>query len=463
MNVRELVRGVLESKQGSKRFVACSGALGNAAMAKDRVLAKEATQVMFQQIVEPWSDSFDPPLVDRYVRFMSEVVLARRSPIAAKLAELGFSRPEQLRERYQRVCKKGRIGLPVGIDDRDIKKAIVISRVTLGADVSVSSVFLNAAHHTFRLADIEFVGPKKNAFLLANGHAVGRRLVSYSRSGLLAHRLRAWLRLRQALEESVNGLEPGQWFVIDPDSRFTQLGLLPVTDDECYGFFGSRDRSRDVDGPLASLAAEAWQVGCYDPSLFEPSVVVQHAGRAKGLYLCAGRAKLIAALSLGVGGRQSKGLGSDFEKALLALLRRLDFQIVLDYGAGKEERLAVEGLVASFPGSVAHLATVRDPRAREADLVTIRGTLGALAGWLHAADVFIGYDSAAVHVAATRQKPIIEVFAGAPTELFRKRWTPSGSDSVRVIPADGQGDGPRVLARIEQELVRIREEQGLRE
>ena len=71
------------------------------------------------------------------------------------------------------------------------------------------------------------------------------------------------------------------------------------------------------------------------------------------------------------------------------------------------------------------------------------------------ASVFIGYDSAAVHVAASRRTPIVEVFAGAPNEVFRNRWTPYGSDKVRVIPASGPGDGPAVLAHIERELVMI--------
>ena len=438
-------------------------------MAEDRVLAKEATQLMFQRIVEPWSDSFEPALVDSYVQFMSEVVLARRSPIAAKLAELGYFRAEQLRDRYDAVCKDKSIYFPYEEGDEDeeedvVEKAIVISRVTLGADVAVSSVFLRAAHLSFSDAEIEFIGPEKNALLLGNGHAVGRRVVSYSRSALLADRLRAWLRLRKAVARSVEGLRPGEWFVIDTDSRFTQLGLLPVTDDNYYGFFPSRAYPQDDERPLASLAAGAWRVGTgwHPPERFSPFVFARDTGHtmAGDLSRGPGAFKLRAAVSLGVGGRETKRLGGEFESALLELLRKLDFQILLDYGAGELEARNVDGLVAGFSGSAIHMAARHGRRSTSADLVTIRGSLGTLAGWVRAADVFIGYDSAAAHVAASRHVRVVEVFAGAPNEVFRMRWTPFGSDWVRVIPADGPADAPSVLARIEKELIEVREERG---
>ncbi len=53
MDLRELVRGVVESEPGSDRFSACSEALANAAMANDRALAAEATQMIFRRIVKP--------------------------------------------------------------------------------------------------------------------------------------------------------------------------------------------------------------------------------------------------------------------------------------------------------------------------------------------------------------------------------------------------------------------------
>ena len=57
--------------------------------------------------------------------------------------------------------------------------------------------------------------------------------VVYGRSSLLRERLLAALELQTIVDE------PGT-LVIDPDSRLTQLGLIPICDDARYFFFESR-------------------------------------------------------------------------------------------------------------------------------------------------------------------------------------------------------------------------------
>lgn len=125
MDIPALTRGVLESAPGSDKFVDCTRALAEAALARDRGLAREATRAIFSDIVEPWSDSFEPDLVDSYVYFMSEVVYAPRSPIAAALRRLGYADPIQLRERYQRI----RGGLTsIFLHTERVKRVVVLSR-----------------------------------------------------------------------------------------------------------------------------------------------------------------------------------------------------------------------------------------------------------------------------------------------------------------------------------------------
>lgn len=104
---------------------------------------------------------------------------------------MGYSRPEQLRERYGRVCMSKAIRLRGNAGWRSIRKVVLISRVEPGADVAVSSVLLQAAAHVLGDAEIEFAGPKENGYLLVRGRGVTRRQVSYCRSPLLADRLRA--------------------------------------------------------------------------------------------------------------------------------------------------------------------------------------------------------------------------------------------------------------------------------
>ena len=454
MDIPALTRGVLESAPGSDKFVDCTRALAEAALARDRGLAREATRAIFSDIVEPWSDSFEPDLVDSYVYFMSEVVYAPRSPIAAALRRLGYADPIQLRERYQRI----RGGLTsIFLHTERVKRVVVLSRVTLGADVAVTSVFIRGASHCFLNSSVDFIAPRKNAYLLGNGRMIKRTLVTYSRSALLADRLKSWVRVRALVQKSIAGLEPGEWVVIDPDSRLTQLGLLPVADDRHYQFFESRSIAPDVSAPLGELASDAWWLGWVPEQFCLPYVLLRSGDQRRGQCLRMSARKLLAAVSFGVGGRASKRLGGEFEDALLELLRRLGYRIVLDYGAGDDEARIVDRRVAAFCGSKSRVRVVRDAQTCKADLMTCRGSLSSFAGWMNSADVFLGYDSASAHVAAARFVPVVQVFAGAPSERFRQRWTPFGAGDVCVVPATGPEVGQEVLARVERELVAIKQ------
>ena len=124
-----------------------------------------------------------------------------------------------------------------------VQNVFVLSRVTLGADVAVTSVVLDAAKKRFPEASICFAGPEKNWELFAADPMLEHLPLAYGRDGTLAERLAAWPALRDAVNTPAS-------LVIDPDSRLTQLGLLPVCAEEDYFFFESRSYG---DGSEASL------------------------------------------------------------------------------------------------------------------------------------------------------------------------------------------------------------------
>ncbi len=450
MHVAELATGVLESEPRSGEWVACTRALAEAAFSPSRKLAQESTQAIFTRIVEPWADQFDPALCERYMEFMSEVLYAPNSPVAPLLADLGYPTPGRLRDRYRRVCQDNMRA----VRDRDkVKKVVVLSRVTLGADIAVTSTVMMAAYQAFRDADIDFVGPRKNAALFTETpHVEGRYAVSYSRGAVLASRLATWAKVRARVQACVKGLRPGEWIVIDPDSRLTQLGLLPVVDDEHYRFFESRSYAEDDPAPLGRLTAD-WCCGVMlDVSLEHtfPSPELHSWESSRGNFFRLGSRALAASVSFGVGGKESKRLGGWFEDALLELLRRRRYRIVLDYGAGEEEARLIDERIRAFSGSVAPIK-----EQVIADLMTWKGNLPGFGGLTQCTQVYIGYDSAAAHLASALHVPVIEVFTGAASERMRQRWTPAGPGPVHVIPADGPQDGPAVLAKIEERLVEI--------
>ena len=157
--------------------------------------------------MERLGDLFEPRLCDVYARLFSEL-------IARVYAEL-IPRTRRVTGSTGRWPAANRV--------------YVLSRITLGADVAVTSVLLDAAKRRYPSAEIVFVGPRKNYELFEADPRIAHRDVPYARGGSLRDRLRA----SEAL-----------WFddgiVIDPDSRLTQLGLICVCPDDRYCFFESR-------------------------------------------------------------------------------------------------------------------------------------------------------------------------------------------------------------------------------
>ena len=167
----------------------------------------ECSDALFRVVAEGLADRFEPALCDTYAATFAEAIAPGESAA--------------LVERYRRV----RVPRPI---DGEPRTVFVLSRVTLGADVAVTSVILDAAKRRFPEAAIYLVGPRKNWELFAADPRIRHLPVNYRR-GTLRERLAAGPDLRAALAipDSI---------AIDPDSRLTQLGLLPVCPEERYYF-----------------------------------------------------------------------------------------------------------------------------------------------------------------------------------------------------------------------------------
>ena len=441
VRVADLVRGVRENLPGSPGFTSCARCLAEAAFGSEPHLAATATKALFSELVEDWADRFEPALCATYAAFMSEVLCAPGSPAAAPLAVLGYAAPEKLLERYRRISSEG-TGL--GCDRRLVRKVAVLSRVTLGADVAVTRPVMLAAASAFPAAEIEFIGPRKNADLIVTGESVSHRAISYGRTALLADRLRAWTQLRDAVQGSVAGLRPDQYLIVDPDSRLTQLGLLPVSPDSSYQFFESRSEGSEGGSCLGTLATQ-WCSRTWGVDLAHSGRVSMQIPPVAHQCLSDENGRPLAAVSFGVGGRESKRVGDRFENGLLELLRQRGFRIVLDYGLGEEEARVVDRHIAAFAGTVGQLSRNQRGWPSHADLMTWRGSLADFGAWTGAADIYVGYDSAAAHIAAAYATPVIEIFAGAPSERFRHRWAPAGTAPVQILPATGSAEASALL------------------
>ena len=355
-------------------------------------------QSLFGVWVEGLADRFEPALCNVYARLFSQAI-AHAVPGADSAA---------LVTHYERV----RWTRPIAGKPHRI---VVLSRVTLGADVAVTSVILSAAKRRFPHAEIIFAGPRKNYELFAADRHVHHAPIAYRR-GALRDRLAVWDDLKKLLAAPDTA-------VLDPDSRLTQLGLLPVCPEERYHLFESRAYGGDGNQSLPELAA-AWAAETLGVTGARPYVA---------LGCLPPRAPYIA-VSLGVGENAAKRLADPFEEELLRLLGTTGMPICIDRGAGGEESERV----------------TRAAQRSGAQASYWEGSFAGFAAIIAGSKLYVGYDSAGQHVAAASGVPLISIFSGFPVPRMFERWRPVGNH-CKVIRVDRPGPA-ETLQAVEQTL-----------
>jgi hypothetical protein len=349
-----------------------------------RELIEEPCQrALFGILAEGLGDRFEPALCDVYARLFAQAI------------------PGADAERYRRVRRpRGIAGEP--------RRVFVLSRITLGADIAVTSVLMDAAKQRFPNADIVFVGPPKNFELFAGDSRLTHAPLDYQRGAIE----NVWRQLRGIVDD----------VVIDPDSRLTQLGLLPVGDEDRYHLFESRGYGGASDGTLSELAA-AWAEETFGIVGANPYV----AYRGAGLPACAAH----IAVSLGVGENPAKRIPDPFEEQLLTLLSTRGLRMVVDRGAGGDEAARVARAVERSGAPVQYWD----------------GSFAGFARFIATSKLYVGYDSAGQHAAAALGVPLICIFAGFPVPRMFERWRPKGT----VIRVDNP-DPAEVIERVRRTL-----------
>ena len=269
----------------------------------------------------------------------------------------------------------------------------------------------------FPKAEILFAGPHKNYELFAGDPKIHHAPVAYKRGGL-RERLAVWDELKELLDAPDS-------IVIDPDSRLTQLGLLPVCAEDRYYFFESRAYGAETTHTLPELAAK-WAAETLGVAAAKPYVQLP-GPRPPAPGPC-------VAVSLGVGENPAKRLPDPFEEELLALLARSGTPLYIDRGAGGEEAERV-ARAAERSGAA---ATFWD------------GSFAGFASIISGARLYVGYDSAGQHVAAACGVPLISIFAGFPAARMFDRWRPTG-DRCHVIRVH-RPDARQALMRVGEAL-----------
>jgi ADP-heptose:LPS heptosyltransferase len=113
-------------------------------------------------------------------------------------------------------------------------------------------------------------------------------------------------------------------------------------------------------------------------------------------------------VSLGVGENPAKRLDDDFERQLLKILAGTGASVLVDKGGSAVERERVERALP--PGAQTH-----------------DGPFAPFAAEISRSKLFVGYDSAAGHVASACGVPLISIAKGFVSERMAARWRPNGT------------------------------------
>ncbi|MBI1358283.1 MAG: hypothetical protein GC160_28445 [Acidobacteria bacterium] len=423
----------LEALRTGERWLEPAEALLQRAASGENSIAEPASRALFGRVVEPLADSFDPSLSPVYREFFGWLLLACRplpgfEPLDDALTAVGIRTVEDLLRRSEAAVAV-RPTLPSG----GPRCIVLPSRVTLGADIAVVSVLIAGLRWRFPQAHVLFAAGSKNLDLFSGASAVDALAAPYPRTGSLRDRLAVWPALLRLLDAELAGVADDELLLVDPDSRMTQLGLLPLRSSGADGVsFDSRAFGGDSDRPLAQLSAD-WLDEVFGPSDVRPLPWTTFQPRRD----CRTPGQPLVAVSFGVGGNASKRVGDPFEAGVLDLLLDRGWRIALDRGFGPAEQTRTEALAE---------------RVRQSGGLVHDGSFRGFGEIVTAADLFVGYDSAFGHLAAAMGVPGVTVFAGAVSPRMLQRWSPFGRGRSTVLPVT-EGDSPdAVLERVRKAL-----------
>ena len=354
------------------------------------------------------------------------------------------------------------------INGENVKNILLLSRVTIGADVAITSIIIKRLTRLFPEARIVLLGGRKLKAIYGANPRIKIKTASYNRRGGLLERLASWQQVLKIVEDELKTTPEDQTILVDPDSRLSQLGVLPLISVDRYYFFDSRsDASLNRRMSMAQLT-NAWldQVTgtsdfCYPRIWLDPTHIQQATQRCTALKNKG--ARRIITVNFGVGGNPRKALGEDFEFQLLnTLLQKPGTLILLDQGSGDAERRHTNALMRAVEKTGSAVDSITFNSGRDVDisggLIGVKTQIGEIAALISQSDEYIGYDSAGQHIAAAVGTPCLTIFAGSNNMRFIRRWSAFGPQPCQIVHVDTLSDPSAI--EVDDIIIRIMNERN---
>ncbi|MFW8601715.1 glycosyltransferase family 9 protein [Desulfobacterota bacterium M19] len=414
--------------------------------AGDDEQADDAVCGIFCGIIEPLCDDFSRAGVEIGNEVMTRIIsFVRQTPQGRELdrllTEREFHRPADIIKRYRNISRPRVLSLE---HRKTVRKVIVLSRVTTGADIAITSVIVHRLRRSLPLAEIVLIGPRHLPSLFPELDNCRTIPFVYKNSGRLFEKMTSWPPLLKIVTMETENDPEDTVLLFDPDSRLTQLGLLPLLDDHSTCYFPSRSwqPGPGESGCLSSLTNQWLNRLLDEKEEIPPYLVLHNEGHGYNTFcqgLKARGCRFIMVMNLGVGNNPCKKISRQFENQLIMkLVREPGTILILDRGHGRKESGQTDAILTMARRNgikTDSLAAAEIPAAApsfNSGILAFDGSIDALGKIICAADCFVGYDSCGQHLAAATGTPAVIIFAGAPSSRFIERWAPATGNNITL-------------------------------
>jgi ADP-heptose:LPS heptosyltransferase len=406
-----------------------------------------AARALFSVIIESLCDDFEDLQTETYNRVMAQIISFCRRLRGAReldrhLQEFQIYTPDDLLAHINKIRRDAkRLSR-----NRDVKKILLLSRVTIGADVAITSIIIQRLAKIFPAAELVLIGGTKLHEIYGGKADLRLCHITYDRKGGLLDRLSSWQAVLNAIDRELAGCPLENTILIDPDSRLSQLGVLPMIDLDHYFFFDSRSAVSFSDNLSMAQLTNSWLDRITGETNFCHSRVwpaasnLENAARMSAGLKRNGARKVIA-LNFGVGGNPRKRVGARLELQLvLNLLQEPGTVILLDKGLGDEEVQGANALLGQVKTNGHAVRNAVFGKDLDSDpnqgVIGLQTRIGEIAAIIANSDEYIGYDSACQHIAAALETPCLTIFAGSNNMRFIRRWSAFGPNTSKIVHVD---------------------------
>ncbi len=406
-----------------------------------------ASSALFGIVIEGLCDDFEELQTEAYNRVMSQVVsFCRKIPqgrkLDGRLSRFGLGTYEDIYSRAEGL----RVGGARPFTRRNLRKIIILSRVTVGADVAVTSVFIRRLMDLMPYAEIVLIGSARLDGIFGGNDRIRIVPLDYTRRGGLVERISSWHSVLKLVQAETAEFAGEDYVLLDTDSRLSQLGVLPLVESSSYLFFNSRGSDSYPKKLSMSELANHWFDLVFGKGKYaHPSVWLQEDNIAAASKFVrrirdAGCHRIVA-VNLGVGGNSRKRIEGEFEERLLAEMAAEGRTVVLlDRGFGGEEAERTGRLLKLLKKRGVKTGDAASLKSRAAvfpsGVLGVTADIGEIAALISCSDEFVGYDSACQHIAAAAGIPTCTIFAGSNNTRFVRRWRACGSGKSKLVHVD---------------------------